>query len=283
MGRQNIKALFILLERGIEMAIEVFNRNERKFLISKNVYEDLNIKLKEYMEMDDHSKEDSFYTISNIYYDTEDNYLIRNSLSKPQYKEKLRLRSYGVSGGEDKVYLELKKKFNGLVNKRRTSLKLNEAYEFLRTNEKPELKNYMNKQVINEIHYSLKLYKVEPKVYLAYDRKAMFCKDNREVRITFDTNIRTRRYDLKLEAGDYGEPLIENDKWLMEVKVEKNIPLWLSKLLSEYKIYKTSFSKYGNEYKKMLINNMNLKGDENKCSTQYSTQYQTQQLAHQLL
>lgn len=265
------------------MAIEVFNRSECKFLIDEDVYEALNIKFMQYMEMDDYNKAHDFYTISNIYYDTNDNYLIRNSLSKPQYKEKLRLRSYGVPNVYDKVYLEIKKKFNGFVNKRRSSLKLNEAYEFLSTGEKPELKSYMNKQVINELDYILKLYNVEPKLYLAYDRKAMFDKDNREVRITFDTNIRTRRYDLKLEAGDYGEPLLEKGKWLMEVKVGKNIPLWLSKLLSEYKIYKTSFSKYGKEYEDMLINNKNLKGEMNKCLAQYSAQYLAQQLVPQFL
>lgn len=258
------------------MAIEVFNRNECKFLIDSDVYEELNIRLEGYMERDDYSKYDNFYTITNIYYDTEDNYLIRNSLMKPKYKEKLRLRAYGVPSENDEVYLEIKKKFNGLVNKRRTSIKLKEAYEFLRTGEKPELKSYMNKQVLNEIDYILKLYKVKPKLYLAYDRRAMFGRENRQLRITFDTNIRTRRYDLMLEAGDYGEQLLKNGKWLMEVKVEKNIPLWLSKLLSEYKIYKTSFSKYGMEYEKMLKNNKELKGEMNKCLIQYSTQYPTQ-------
>ncbi|MBC8060358.1 MAG: polyphosphate polymerase domain-containing protein [Clostridiaceae bacterium] len=265
------------------MAIEVFNRNECKFLIDKEVYEALNIKLLQYMEMDNYNKINDFYTISNIYYDTNDNYLIRNSLSKPTYKEKLRLRSYGVPGVDDKVYLEIKKKFKGLVNKRRTSLELREAYEFLSAGEKPELKSYMNKQVINEIDYILKVYKLEPKLYLAYDRKAMFSKDNKELRITFDTNVRTRRYDLKLEAGDYGDPLLENGKWLMEVKAEKNIPLWLSKLLSEYKTYKTNFSKYGKEYEKVLMQNKNLKGEMKECSTQYSAQYLTQQLALQFL
>jgi hypothetical protein len=235
------------------------------------------------MDIDDYSKANDFYTISNIYYDTKDNYLIRNSLSKPDYKEKLRLRSYGVPHIDEKVYLEIKKKFNGIVNKRRTSLKLNEAYEFLGSGERPELKSYMNKQVINEIHYILKLYNVEPKLYLAYDRRAMFGRENRELRITFDTNIRTRRYDLKLEAGDHGELLLEEGKWLMEIKAEKNLPLWLSKLLSEYKIYKTSFSKYGKEYEKMLINNKCLKGEMNKCLTQYSTRCLTQQLTPQFL
>lgn len=265
------------------MAIEVFNRSECKFLIEKDVYEVLSNELLKYMEMDDHSKADDFYTISNLYYDSEDNYMIRNSLAKPRYKEKLRLRAYGVPKENEKVYLEIKKKFNGVVNKRRTSIRVNEAYEFIKTKEKPEYKNYMNKQVISELEYMLKLYDVEPKLYLAYDRKAMFGKEDKEVRITFDTNVRTRRYDLKLEAGDHGEPLLEDGKCIMEIKVEKNIPLWLVKLLSEHKIYKSSFSKYGKEYEKMIINNKSLQGEMNKCLNQYSTQYKVQQVASQFL
>lgn len=262
------------------MAIEVFNRKESKFLINKDIYSEIQDRLLEYMELDKYNKTHEFYTISNIYYDTEDNYLIRNSLSKPKYKEKLRLRAYGLPKGDEKVYLEIKKKVCGVVNKRRTTLRLGEAYDFLKTGIKPELKNYMNKQVINEIEYILKLYDLSPKLYLAYDRKAMFGINNPDLRITFDTNIRTRRYDLKLECGDYGENLLEEGQWLMEVKAEKSIPLWLSKLLSEYKIISTSFSKYGEEYKRMLINNRNMKGEINLCLNQYSTQ---QQLTQQLL
>ena len=121
----------------------------------------------------------------------------------------------------------------------------------------------MNKQVIKEIQYILKLNNLEPKLYLAYDRRAMFGKNDKGLRITFDNNIRTRRHDLRLEAGDYGQQLLEEGKFLMEVKVEKNIPLWLANLLSEYKIYKTSFSKYGKEYEKTLKSNIKLKGEMN--------------------
>jgi hypothetical protein len=264
------------------MAIEVFNRTECKYLIDNETYKNLENRLLKYMELDEYNKEHEFYTISNIYYDTPDSHLIRTSLSKPEYKEKLRVRSYGIPRAEDKVYLEIKKKVCGLVNKRRTKLKLNEAYEFVKNGVKPELKSYMNKQVLNEIEYILKLYDLEPKLYLAYDRKALFCRENRDLRITFDTNIRSRRYDLKLESGDYGESLLEKDTWLMEVKAEKTMPLWLCRLLSEFKVYKTSFSKYGKEYEKMLLNDKIVKGEIKSCQKQYSTVYSAQpQLAHQ--
>lgn len=226
------------------------------------------------MEPDDYNRKHEFYTITNIYYDTNDNYLIRKSISKPNYKQKLRLRAYGIPKRDEKVFLEIKKKFCGTVNKRRTALQLSEAYDFVNTGIKPEWKDYMNKQVMNEIEYMLKIYDLEPKLYLAYDRKAMFGKENRNLRITFDANIRSRRNDLKLESGDYGESLLESDKWLMEVKTERSLPIWLVKLLSEYQIVRTSFSKYGNEYQKMLINDRSVKGEVDLCSKQYSTQPQ---------
>lgn len=236
------------------MAIEVFNRYESKYLLESKAFYIFYNRLLEYMEMDEYNKHDKFYSISNIYYDTEHDSLIRNSLAKPKYREKLRIRAYGIPESDAKVYLELKKKVFGLVNKRRTALKLSEAYEFVRTGVEPEFREGMNKQVIQEIKYFLGRYDLQPKVYLAYDRMALFCKDSRDLRITFDTNIRSRRYDVKLEDGDYGEVLLMPGQWLMEVKAEKTIPIWLSKMLSEYQMYRTSFSKYGNEYKKMRSN-----------------------------
>lgn len=232
------------------MAIEVFNRYENKYLLDNEAYYKFYNQLLEYMELDDFNKQHEFYSITNLYYDTEHNTLIRNSLAKPKYKEKLRLRAYGVPNQDTKVYLEIKKKVFGLVNKRRTSLKLNEAYDFVATGMEPEFKDYMNKQVIEEIKYFLTRFDLQPKVYLSYDRKALFCKNNRDLRITFDTNIRSRRYDLKMEHGVHGEPLLEPGQWLMEVKAENTIPVWLAKMLSEHQMYRTSFSKYGNEYKK---------------------------------
>jgi SPX domain protein involved in polyphosphate accumulation len=246
------------------MGIEVFSRHESKFLIDIHIYKEIENRLLQYMELDEYNRAHEFYTISNLYFDTKENNLIRHSLSKPTYKEKLRLRAYGIPNADGKAYLEIKKKVCGLVNKRRTKLKLGEAYDLVATGKKPVIKSYMNKQVLNEIEYILKIYDLEPKLYLAYDRKAYFSKINRDLRITFDSNIRTRRYDLKLESGDYGENLLDKDKWVMEVKAENSIPIWLSNLLSEYKIYKTSFSKYGKEYENQLLNNRQLSLNDKK-------------------
>lgn len=231
-------------------AIEVFSRVEHKYIIDSATYKNIRNQLKDYMYEDGFSEDGGFYTICNIYYDTETDELIRKSLEKPVYKEKLRLRSYGRAEPDTNVFLEIKKKFKGVVNKRRTALKLYEAYEFAETYIQPEYKSYMNKQVLNELEYFMNYYRTVPKVFLAYDRAALFCKDNPELRITFDTNIRSRRDNLRLDASDDGEPLMDKDKWLMEIKVINAYPIWLVDILNSNGLFKTSFSKYGTEYTK---------------------------------
>lgn len=234
------------------MAIEVFNRYEHKYMLDEKAYKEVVGVLDKRMVLDSHNINHEPYTISNIYYDTKDDYLIRNSLSKPSYKEKLRLRSYGIAHENSIVFLEIKKKFDGIVNKRRTKLALSEAYDFLTTGEKPQYKPYMNGQVLNELEYFLKIYDLSPKLYLAYDRIAYFEKDNDDLRISFDTNIRSRRYDLRLEAGDYGKKLLDDGNYMMEIKTSLAKPLWLTDMLTELGIKRSSFSKYGTEYKEQL-------------------------------
>ena len=245
------------------MSIEVFNRYEKKYRIKQDVYIELRKRLDAYMEADKHSKQGGFYTICNIYYDTDQNDLIRTSIEGKVYKEKLRLRSYGVVTSNSNVYLEIKKKYNKRVNKRRTTLKLAEAYEYVRTKQKPEANTYIGRQVLSEIDYFLHRMDLKPRVFLAYDRCALFGKEDKNFRVTFDRNIITRRYDVGLEYGVYGEKLLEDDEWIMEVKIDKSMPLWMTKILSELHIYPTSFSKYGTEYKKFLAKKKEESVEEN--------------------
>lgn len=221
-------------------------------MLDRDTFESVKRILDGHMVMDSNNKGNKPYTISNIYYDTADDYLIRTSLSKPLYKEKLRLRAYGIPQMDDKVYLEIKKKFNGIVNKRRTTLKLCEAYDFVQTKIAPKPKEYMNTQVLSEIEYFMKIYDLSPKVYLAYDRYAYFEKYNKDLRISFDMNIRSRRYDLALEKGDYGEKLLNDEVYLMEIKTSLAKPLWLTYMLSDLDIKRNRFSKYGTEFKNMI-------------------------------
>lgn len=234
------------------MAIEVFNRVEKKYLIDEEAYRMFSELIEPYMEADEFCVNDNFYSINNIYYDTDTDELIRNSIDKPVYKEKLRLRSYGVPELNDMVFLEIKKKFDGVVNKRRTVIRLSQAYDFLDNGIVPEEGNYLNMQVVRELKYFIEFYKPKPKVFLKYDRKALFGKEDDDLRITFDKNIRTRREDLRLEAGDAGEQLLEDGKILMEIKTTTSFPLWLTSILTKYEIKGVSFSKYGTEYKKFI-------------------------------
>ena len=234
------------------MAIEVFNRYEHKYMLDREMYRQIVKIIEQHMEIDSHNENHKPYTIANIYYDTPDNYLIRTSLSKPEYKEKLRLRAYGIPSQESKVFLEIKKKFRGVVNKRRTKLKLAEAYNFIETKTPPKEQDYMNKQVVREIDYFIHLYNLSPKLYLAYDRIAYYEKGNPDLRISFDTNIRSRRYDLRLDAGDYGKPLLPGEYYLMEIKTSLAKPIWLADILNDLNIKRQSFSKYGSEFKNMM-------------------------------
>lgn len=238
------------------MAIEVFNRYENKYLIDSGTCEKLQHRLSDYMELDGYNKQQETYSICNIYYDTDDSYLIRTSIHKPKYKEKLRLRSYGTPNPDSQVYVEIKKKVCGLVNKRRSPIMLDEAYEFLSSGKLPEMEPHMNRQVLLEAEYILQQHELKPKVFLAYERRAFFGTGQHDLRVSFDTAITTRRTDLKLESGVYGDKLLDNGKWIMEIKVAQSIPVWLTHLLSEYKIYPTSFSKYGMEYMDSLAQNI---------------------------
>ena len=234
------------------MAIEVFNRYEKKYFVTEEQLNRVLDVIESRMEPDKHNINRSTYTIQNIYFDTEDNQLIRNSLEKPLYKEKIRLRTYAGAGKDGRAFLEIKKKFNGLVNKRRTRMEVAEAVNFVENGGKILYRDYMNPQVVKELSYMVSRQKLMPKVMIAYDRLAYFEKGNPDLRISLDTNIRTRRDELSMEAGTHGKLLLPRNIWLMEIKTAKAMPLWLTELLSEEKIRKVSFSKYGTEYKNYL-------------------------------
>ena len=149
------------------MAIEVFNRYEKKYIIDEDTFHKLTYQIADYMNPDAYNRNGEAYRISNIYYDTENDQLIRASIEKPVYKEKLRLRAYGMPELTDNVFVEIKKKYNGIVNKRRTSMTLQEAYDFLDDDICPDNhEGRINRQVLKEIDYFKNFYHLQPKVYL---------------------------------------------------------------------------------------------------------------------
>lgn len=188
------------------------------------------------------------HTISNIYFDTRDFELVRQSIEKPEYKEKLRLRAYGKVTDTSVVYAELKKKFDGVVYKRRIPMTLCQARKYLYYG----IRRAEESQIWKEIDYVLNLYELRPAAYVAYDRVAYCGKDSEELRITFDRNICCRCSGLELTNGVYGTILPDKERILMEVKIPGAMPLWMSRLFSAMGLFPVSYSKYGTYYKEYL-------------------------------
>lgn len=232
----------------------IFRRREKKFLLSLEQYNSILRKILQHgMRYDSHCKDGNIYSIYNIYFDNDNNTVIRRSVSHPRFKEKFRLRSYTVpKSGDEEVYLELKRKINGIVVKRRAGLSYNDAIGFLMDGIMPQSKDRLVCQVLKEISYYLHITNARPAVYLSYDRIAMFDSGDPHFRITFDKNITTRRYDLELSKGPYGEKLLYDDEILMEIKISGAIPKWFADILTEEKAYMSGFSKYGNEYQRRM-------------------------------
>lgn len=229
---------------------KVFKRTEKKYRITYQQYQQLIDKIEQYIVPDKFGRS----TINNIYFDTPDWRLIRASIEKPTvYKEKLRIRSYGHPTAESKVFVELKKKYKGVVYKRRVDMAYIDAVKYLCKRQPPPVES----QITREIDYFMKFYRnLRPKVSLFYDRVAYYSKDDKELRLTFDTNIRFRTKDFDMSKGDFGRVILDESEMLLEIKAAGAMPLWLINALSELKIYPTSFSKYGTAYKLMLSERM---------------------------
>lgn len=222
----------------------VFKRYELKYLLTREQAEHIKRAMADHMALDRYGRTN----IRNLYFDTETYRLIRRSLEKPIYKEKLRLRSYGdPQGGE--VFVELKKKFDAVVYKRRLAMPEEMAALWLSGGECP-----VDHQIGREIDAFLNFYgSLVTQVFLSYDREAYFAKDGSDLRITFDDNILCRREERKLSSRVWGEPVLDRAFVLMEIKTGGGIPLWLTHALTEGKIHKTSFSKYGTAYQKYIF------------------------------
>ena len=230
----------------------VFKRNELKYMITIDQKKRILKTINKYMQLDKYGRT----TIRNIYFDTPNYRLIRRSIEKPAYKEKLRIRSYKLAEDDSIVFIEVKKKYDSIVYKR-IAIPLNDAMDMVCN------KNKLNNetQISNEISYFISFYEnLQPSVFLSYEREAYFCLENTDLRITFDENILYRDYDLDLCKDAYGDLVLEKGYSMMEIKCSYGMPLWLTKLLSEEHIYKTSFSKYGTAYQMIFKKNKEKEG-----------------------
>ncbi len=222
-----------------------FKRYEKKYLLTSGQYARIRARL------DGHIEPDEFFssTVCSLYYDTEDFELIRRSIDAPVYKEKLRVRAYNVPEPDGMVFVELKKKFKGVVYKRRVMMPADIAARYLAG----DIPAPDDSQMLQEIDWFLRMNDVRPRVFIACDREAYRAKDDDELRITFDSSIRWRDTDLDLTLGDRGEELLDAGQVLMEIKIPQSAPLWLARMLSEDGLFPQGFSKYGTCYKTNLI------------------------------
>jgi hypothetical protein len=224
----------------------VFKRYELKYMMTKKQQKAVLEAMLPYMRLDDFGHT----TIRNIYFDTDNYRLVRRSIEKPVYKEKLRIRSYKQASKHDKVFVELKKKYDDVVYKRRESITLEDAQIWL---EEGTLFP-TNTQIGKEIDYFFDYYEtLAPKVFLSYERDAYYSLDGSDFRVTFDENILAREEELSLADDVWGEKLIDDNMVLMEIKTSGGYPLWMTQVLSQQKIYKISFSKIGTAYETMIM------------------------------
>lgn len=219
----------------------VFMRHEIKYRITSEIYP-------EFMRRTSYILKPDLYPHSNIlsiYYDTEHNDLVSRSIEGGPYKEKLRLRSYGIPSRDTIVFPELKKKYAGIVYKRREMMPCIAAERFLNQGILPGRES----QILRELDYFRTFYHPMPVLFIGYRRNSFAGVRHPDLRVTFDYDIRYREDRLSLQEGDDGEALDIRGDFLMEIKVRDSIPVELTKILSDMKIYPDSFSKYGTIYR----------------------------------
>ncbi len=218
----------------------IFKRREKKYLLNAREYEALMSKIKNDLVPDKHGRS----TLCSLYLDTPDFLLIRNSIDAVSYKEKLRMRSYGAPSEDKKLFFEIKKKYNGVVYKRRVSMTKADAFEYIESGVPP-----IDSQIMREIDYLMNFYrKPKPNVCILCEREAYFLRESSDVRLTFDQNLRYRRgFPNESNIRD-GTPIINDGEYILEIKTSGAMPLWLARALSECKIYPKSFSKYAHAY-----------------------------------
>lgn len=220
--------------------IMIFKRYEKKYRLNTDEYNKFMSLIRDKLVPDKHGRS----TICSLYLDTPDYLLIRNSIDAISYKEKLRLRSYGVPNDEKNIFFEIKKKYKGVVYKRRVSMPKGDAFEYIESGEPP-----LDSQIMREIDYLMKLYhQPKPNVCILCEREAFFSAEEDNVRLTFDENLRYRIGFPNAENINEGTPIVKYGEYIMEIKTPGAMPLWLAHALSECRIYPAKFSKYAHAY-----------------------------------
>lgn len=236
---------------------KVFRRDEKKYLLSEQQQKSLLKLIRPHIEPDRYFES----TNCSLYFDTKNQDLIINSIEKPLFKQKIRLRSYGIPSLKDTVFLENKIKYRGVVNKRRIGIKLADFYQYynsLHLNHDTPVQEALKQnnptthplnsdtpQISRELDYFFRFYDLRPAWFIAYDRQSYCEKGTPSLRITFDQNLRSRTDNLRLELGDNGKRYFTDQTCIMEIKSLDAMPRWPVTSLSQLQIYPVSFTKYG--------------------------------------
>ncbi|WP_230856246.1 polyphosphate polymerase domain-containing protein [Virgibacillus dakarensis] len=228
-----------------KLAIEVFRRKEQKYVITTEQYSLLVEQILPYMRPDKYG-DNGRYTVTSLYFDSNDHKIYFETKNKLKFRQKLRLRIYDDTDLNGTAFFEVKQKHKKVVNKRRMLLPLKEAYRYLYENQENGLNSYetSNPQVFREIDYFLHLYDLRPEMVVSYDRHALHCIEDPDLRITFDLNLRCRNEDLFVEHGSGGANFIDPNLVVLEVKVNDSVPLWLTRILQTLHCEQKSASKY---------------------------------------
>ena len=225
---------------------DIFRRVEKKYILTKKQYMDIKKAINDYMIEDEYGKS----KICNVYFDSNLYELISHSITKPYFKDKVRLRSYNTPTEDSTVFLEIKRKCDGVVSKRRIQMKLIDMEEYIQHKKNTE---NINKQISKELDYYFEKYNLKPAMYLSYEREAYYQKNDRDFRITFDNKVIAREYDLDICSKSEGTQIIDSNKYIMEVKTLGAMPLWFVAILNEFKIMPCGFSKYGEAYTQLIL------------------------------
>ncbi len=222
---------------------QIFERKEKKYLLTETEKDALLARIGDRLTPDKYGPS----TICSLYFDTPDYRVIRASIGARTYKEKLRLRCYGTPDADSTVFLELKKKYRGVVYKRREKMALSAAYDYIDKDVLPK-----DTQIMREIDWMQKKDGLSPVILIAYDREAYYSEETLGLRLTFDTNVRFRTDDLRLEHGPNGQTILPTGRYILEIKTLGAMPLWLAHELDALSLYPSSFSKYGTAYREYL-------------------------------
>ena len=225
--------------------VVVMKRYEMKYLLTPEQTQYFKKSVEGHMQIDKFG----LTSIASLYYDTPNYRLIRTSIEKPPFKEKIRLRSYGIATDSSPVFLELKRKAYGIVYKRRVQSTLPLVKKFFDGDGDICAGGQINREITTFRDYYETLV---PACLIIYDRVAYF-EPGGDLRLTIDHCPRYRYDDLVLTKDMQGTPLLPEGSTILEVKVQQAVPLWLSEILTRGRIYKGSFSKYGEAYRQQLL------------------------------